>query len=138
MLALDLGARRIGVAVSDPGRVLATPLTVIERVNRDQVAAEVGRLAAEQGAVLLVVGLPRRLSGQARQEAERAASLGRRLGRRLNLPVEFVDEGLSTVEADEALRQAGHGPQERRRRVDMAAAALILERWLSGGGEEAP
>lgn len=135
VLALDVGRRRIGLAVSDPARATAQPLAVIQRVNREADLAAVQAAAMAQQAVLIVVGLPLRLDGSAGPEAQRAQSFGRRLGRRLGLPVEFVDEALSTVEAQEVLLSADLGRAKRRRVVDKLAAAVILRRYLDGQGE---
>ncbi|RJX34695.1 MAG: Holliday junction resolvase RuvX [Desulfarculus sp.] len=137
VLALDVGARRIGLAVSDSQGLTARPLGVLERRGRDADVAALGRVAAEQGATRLVLGLPRRLNGGLGPAAEGIQSLGRRLGRRLGLPVEFVDEALSTAEAQEVLLAADLSRARRRQVVDQAAAAVILRRYLAGQGERA-
>ncbi len=130
VLALDVGAKRIGLAVSDPERRAARPLLVYERVNRDVDVAALGRIAAEQGATLLVVGLPAKLDGSLSPEGQRVVSLARRLERRLGLPLELVDEALSTVEVEQAMLEANLSRAKRRQVVDRAAAAEILRRWL--------
>ena len=133
VLALDVGLKRIGLAVSDPERRTASPLLVYERKNRDADVAALGEIAARQGAVLLVVGLPPRWDGELSPEGERILSLAKRLERRLGLPVELVDESLSTVEAEEAMLEADLSRAKRRQVVDRAAAAIILRRWLEAG-----
>ncbi|MCF8033888.1 MAG: Holliday junction resolvase RuvX [Desulfarculaceae bacterium] len=130
VLALDVGSKRIGLAVSDPERRTASPLLVYERKNRDADVAAIGEIAAEQGATLMVVGLPARAGGELSPEGERILSLAKRLERRLGLPVELMDEALSTVEAHEAMIEAGLSRAKRAQVVDRAAAAIILRRWL--------
>lgn len=130
VLALDVGLKRIGLAVSDPERVSAAPLLVLERVNRDADVEAIGRIAAEQGATLIVVGLPARAGGKLSPEGQRILSLAKRLERRLGLKVELMDEALSTVEAHEVMIEAGVSRAKRKQVVDRAAAAVILRRWL--------
>jgi len=130
VLALDVGAKRIGLAVSDPERRIARPLLVYERKSRDVDVAALGRIAAEQGATLLVVGLPAKLDGSLSPEGQRVVSLAKRLERRLGLPLELVDEALSTVEVERAMLEANLSRAKRKQVVDRAAAAEILRRWL--------
>lgn len=130
VLALDVGLKRIGLAVSDPERRTATPLLVYERINRDADVAAIGQIAGEQGATLIVVGLPARAGGELSPEGERILSLAKRLQRRIGLPVELMDEALSTVEAHEVMIEAGVSRAKRKQVVDRAAAAVILRRWL--------
>lgn len=130
VLALDVGLKRIGLAVSDPERRTATPLLVYERVNRDADVEAIGRIAGEQEATLIVVGLPARAGGELSPEGERILSLAKRLERRIGLPVELMDEALSTVEAHEVMIEAGVSRAKRKQVVDRAAAAVILRRWL--------
>ena len=135
IIALDFGQVRIGVAVSDPDGRLAQPLCVINRVNREQDVREISRLAALQNARLLVMGLPRKNDEELGETAKRVLSFGKRLGRVLQLPVAYVDEFETTVEAEEALI-AAHMPRDRRKKVvDMLAASLILRRYLEGQSE---
>lgn len=133
-MALDLGERRIGVAVSDEARLTANGLTVLERRNRDADVAALGRLAAEQEAVELVIGLPLDSRDRVGPAAEKVLRLGRRLERALNLPVSYVDEWETTVQAHEALLAADASRARRRRVVDKVAATLILRRYLDGQG----
>jgi putative Holliday junction resolvase len=130
VLALDVGLKRIGLAVSDPERRTARPLLVYERVNRDKDVAALGEIAAAEGANLLVVGLPAKLDGSLSPVGQGIVSLAKRLERRLGLPVEFMDEALSTVRSEEAMIEAGLSRAKRRQVVDRAAAAEILRRWL--------
>jgi putative Holliday junction resolvase len=132
VLGVDLGSRRIGLALSDPGRRIASPFSVLRRAkqqvddHRDIVAA-----ARENGAVAIVVGLPISLSGDlgpaaratlAEVEALRATAAP--------LPVETHDERLTTVTAERSLQEARMGREARRQVVDKVAAAVMLQSWL--------
>lgn len=134
-VALDLGARRIGVAVSGGGGAMAFPRQAILR-SGDRVADHraVAQVVAEAGADVVVVGLPISLDGHrgpaARQAAREADELGRFLAER-GVRVEMVDERFTTVTADAALAAAGKRSPERRRSVDSAAATILLESWLA-------
>jgi len=125
-LAIDLGSARVGVARCDPDGLLATPLVTVARGrgNLDRLAA----LASEQGAMEVIVGLPTGLSGRQGTAAAGARAFAESLAARLApLPVRLFDERFTTVLAHDALRQGGRGSRERRKRVDKAAAALILQ-----------
>jgi putative Holliday junction resolvase len=131
VVGIDLGERRIGVAVSDPTGTIATPLTVIERSgDADADRAAVAAVVREVGAERVVVGVPVRLAGgegpAARAAQEEAAALAAVVG----VPVETVDERLSTVVAERSLRERGVRGRARRRVVDKVAAAVILQAWL--------
>lgn len=135
VLAVDLGARRLGVAASDELRLSVRPLGVVDSVGPKRDARAIRELAEGLGAVLLVVGLPLGPEGEESPAAAAARERGRDLARRLELPVEFVDEAWSTVEARRRLIDAGSRPR-RRRVVDADAAAVILESWLAERGGE--
>jgi putative Holliday junction resolvase len=138
-LGLDLGSKRIGVAVSDRSGTLATPLTVIERCG--QVAQDHRRIAAlvaDEEAEVLVVGLPLCLSGATGAAAEAAQHEVVALASVVGVPVETYDERLTTVTADRAMRDAGVRGRARRSRIDQVAAAVMLQAWLDArraGGE---
>ncbi len=131
VVGLDLGARRIGVAVSDATGTLAVPRQVIVRSGdpaRDRRA--IARVVEEEGAGRVVVGLPRSLSGRLGPAARAALDEVRELASVLGVPVETYDERFTTVSAHQALRAAGHGGRARRQRVDQAAAAVLLQAWI--------
>lgn len=131
VVGIDLGTRRIGVAVSDPTGTLASPLEVIER-SSDQ-AADHQRLRAvvtETGAQLVVVGLPLSLDGRAGPAARAAAEEIDILAGVVGVPVETIDERLSTKTAASALRASGRSARSQRPVIDKAAAAVILQTWL--------
>jgi putative holliday junction resolvase len=125
-LAIDLGSARVGVARCDPDGVLATPLATVTRGRGD--LHRLAALASEQGAVEVIVGLPTGLSGRQGTAAAEARAFAESLAARLApLPVRLFDERFTTVLAHDALRQGGRGSRERRKHVDKAAAALILQ-----------
>jgi putative Holliday junction resolvase len=128
---VDVGTVRIGVAVSDPDGILATP---VQTVRRDRGGAHVRRLAAlaeELGVVEVVVGLPRTLADRAGSSAQDAVEVADALaGRLAPVPVRMADERLTTVSATRSLREAGVRAKEQRGMIDQAAAVAILQGWL--------
>jgi putative Holliday junction resolvase len=131
VLALDLGEVRIGVALSDPDRTVALPAGTIKVSGGVEDLKAVARLVAETGATVVVVGHPLSLSGERGPAARRAEEFADGLRLLLAVPVHVQDERLSTVEAERGLRAAGAGTRDRRRTVDAAAAAVILESFLA-------
>ena len=125
-LAVDVGSTRIGVARCDPDGLLASPLATIRRGRGD--LDRLASLAAGEGAIEIIIGLPTGLSGREGAAAAQARSFAGALADRLApLPVRLVDERFTTVIAHDALRQGGRGSRARRPVVDKAAAALILQ-----------
>jgi putative Holliday junction resolvase len=130
VLGLDVGRRRIGVAVSDLLGMLASPHGTVE-TGADDGLGEVCRLAAQVEAVRIVVGLPLSLSGgEEGEEARRVQAWVERLRERVALPIELWDERFSTVAAERALREGGARREKRKARRDAVAAALILQSYL--------
>ena len=128
-LAVDPGSVRIGVARSDPGGVLATPLTVVRQGKRALNA--LAELATAEEAMEILVGLPRSLSGRDGPAAAGAKQFAADLAARVApLPVRLVDERFTTATAHDALRAGGHDSRARRQTVDAAAAAVLLEAAL--------
>src|ERR1700747_354560 len=132
--AVDVGSVRVGVARSDPGGILASPLTVLASgpgAKATQTRAELDTLAASEGAIEVIVGLPTSLSGR-----EGAAAAGARefaadlAGRLAPVPVRLVDERFTTTEAHDALRRGGKDARARRQVGDAAAAAVLLQAAL--------
>jgi putative holliday junction resolvase len=131
-LGVDVGAVRVGVALSDPDGILATPLVTLSR-DADGTAdqAALAELVREHDVVEVVVGLPRSLSGQVGAAAEYALSYAEQLRTRLApVPVRMADERLTTVVASRTLSQRGVKGKRQRAVVDQAAAVLILQGWL--------
>ena len=136
-MALDYGERRIGVAVSDPTRTIASPLTTLtRRPGKRPPWTEIAKIVEEQEVDAAVVGLPLDLSGDETEWTKEVRGFGDDLARRTGLPVHWVDERLTSVAAERAVRGMGlkKSEREQKERIDAAAAALILEAFLRSGG----
>lgn len=123
----------MGLAISDPTATIATPLPVLQRRRGQRPPARaITEIARERGAVALVVGLPLTLDGEESEWTREVRGFGERLARRTGLPVYWVDERLTSVEAERAVRASGlpRSKREQKGRVDRAAAMLILQRFL--------
>lgn len=130
-LGIDVGSVRIGVAASDPDGILATPVETVRRDRSGRHLRRLAELAAELGAVEVVVGLPRTLAGRTGPSAQDAIELAEALaGRIAPTPVRLADERLTTVSAQRSLRAAGIKAREQRSVIDQAAAVAILQSWL--------
>ncbi len=130
-MALDVGDRRIGVALSDPTGMLATPITAVDRATAQPSAIdEILRIAGEQGVESIIVGLPLSLSGSEGQQARTVRAFVAELSARAVLPVDTVDERYSTVQAQRLLQDASPQSSRDRGRVDASAAAVILQAYL--------
>jgi putative Holliday junction resolvase len=127
-----LGTKRIGVAVSDPTRTLASPYEVIER--SPQAYAKIAGIVEEMEAERVVVGLPLSLSGHAGAAAQSAQAEADALAEVLPVPVELWDERLTTVTADRGMMELRMKADARRRVVDKVAAAVLLQSWLEARG----
>ena len=131
VLGVDLGRRRIGLAISDSERRVASPLSVLARAaSHDDDHAHLARAVAETGANLVVVGLPLSLSGRVGPAAEEVQREVAELERALRVPVEVCDERFSTVVANRSLMASGRKAPARREVVDKVAAADILQTWI--------
>jgi putative holliday junction resolvase len=135
VLAIDVGGRRIGLAISDPSRTLARPLSTLtvssaaEGVTR--VADEIARLERDDdGLSSIVVGLPVRLDGSPSDETARVAAFVDALRTRTALPIVTADERLTSREAESRLSVLEHDWRERKKKLDAAAAAIILQEYL--------
>lgn len=129
-LGLDVGRRRIGVAGCDGTGLIATGLTTIERQSFDQVVDEVRAIAQERQVTLLVIGLPYRMDGSLGTQAKQVQKFAKRLSKNLNLPFDFVDERLTSVQAEELIQSEGRSLSQNKGLIDRKAAAIILQRWL--------
>lgn len=134
-LGVDVGSVRVGVALSDPAGILASPMVTLARDTRgERDLARLAELVLEHDVVEVIVGLPLHLSGREGASAHDASDYAERLRRRVEpVPVRLVDERLSTVSASRSLREQGLRQQDQRMIVDQAAAAYILQGWLDGG-----
>ena len=130
-LGLDVGNRRIGVAVSDELGLTAQPVLTLERRrNPREDLRSLARLSRRFGVAGIVVGKPLHLSGEPGSQAAKAQALAAELGELTGLPIHMWDERLTTREAHRILYEAGHARQQHRRVVDQVAAALILQSFL--------
>jgi len=137
-LGLDLGTKRVGVAIGDRTGTIASPLQVLQRsgsVKRDHEA--IAKLVAEEEADIVVVGLPLNMSGSSGPAAQAAIDEAAALATVVAVPVVTFDERRTTVTADRAMMEANMRAQARRRIVDKIAAAVMLQNWLDAGGPRA-
>jgi putative Holliday junction resolvase len=130
VLAVDPGSRRVGLALSDPTGTIAQPLATIPAEPAETLVARLADLARSNGAEGIVVGLPRRLDGSLGPEAKAARELATQLRRTSRLPVELVDERLTTAAAERSLLESGMRRRKRRANIDRVAAAILLQSHL--------
>lgn len=132
-MGVDYGQRRIGLAVSDPTGTLATPVdTLVRRKGKRPPLRRMEEIARARDVDMLVVGLPLDLQGNENDWCAEVRKVGDALAARLDIQVEYVDERFSSVQAEKAIRSIGlrKRAREEKARVDAAAAAVILQRWL--------
>ena len=131
-MALDIGEKRVGVAISDPDERVASPVCVLAA---DEVLAN-GRsfriVLADWEPELFLCGLPMTLSGEEGPQAERVRGFAEAVAKRIGIPLEFADERLSSAEAKRSLREKGLSEKAMRGKVDMIAASIFLQSWLEG------
>lgn len=130
MLALDVGDRRIGVAMCDPDGILASPLTTIERQADDKSLDDILRIAEENDIAEIVVGIPYFMSGRVGPQTRITMDYVDLLAKRTDLPIRRVDERLSSVQAERMLRQSGIQPSRNKGKIDAVAAAILLQSYL--------
>jgi putative Holliday junction resolvase len=130
ILALDYGRRRIGVAVTDPSGSVAQPLETLDVRAPGAALPRIVELARTYEPSRIVVGLPVHMDGHEGPEAEAVRAFGARVEAATHVPVEFLDERWTSVEADRILRDAGVQERNRRSRKDRIAAAILLQTWL--------
>jgi len=130
VLAFDFGEQRIGVAVGDSEVGIAHPLTMIDAADRQRRFAAIAALVAEWRPAQLVVGLPSHLDGAEHELSRLARKFAAQLSGRFGLPVEFVDERLTSVSAELSLTAAGVAPRKRKLRIDQVAAQEILQDYF--------
>ena len=129
-MALDIGDSRIGVALSDPLEMLASPLTIIKRLNEASDIQNIVNLVNENKAGRLIVGLPLSLSGEAGMQAQKVKDFAEKLASVLSIPLEMVDERFSTVTAREYMRETSKKKDRFKKKDDAVAAAVILQSYL--------
>lgn len=130
-IGIDLGSKRIGVAVSDFSGTIGSALTTVHRSkSRRHDHSEIARITREEEAEVVVVGLPLSLDGSIGRAARAATNEARQLATVVGVPVEMYDERFTTVTAERPMREAGLDARQRRRVVDKVAAAVMLQAWL--------
>ncbi|MBI4331753.1 MAG: Holliday junction resolvase RuvX [Chloroflexi bacterium] len=139
-LGLDVGEKRIGVAISSPGGVMALPLKTLEFSEPQEAVAAIAEIVRQQDIGRIVVGLPRSLSGEVGPQAVKVQEFAGLLSRATAVPIEFQDERFSTSSVERMMREAGARREKRRERRDAEAAAYILQGYLDGlpGNEDKP
>lgn len=136
VLGIDYGERRVGLALSDPTATIAQPLpTLRRRRGKRPPVAPVARVARKHDAEAVVLGLPLTLEGEESDWTREIREFGDKLGERNELPVHYIDERMTSVRAERAVRSIGLKRREReqKERVDAAAAVLILQTYLDRG-----
>ena len=130
ILALDIGEKRVGIAVSDPGERVASPVAVLPADEVRANAKSFQRVIEDWEPELLLCGLPKTLAGEEGPQAERVRAFAAEVQRAVDLSIEFADERLSSSEAKRSLREKGLSEKAMRGKVDMIAASLFLQAWL--------
>jgi putative Holliday junction resolvase len=132
ILALDVGSRRIGLAVSDALGITAQPLETLNRTKKRADFAELRKVIRQHGVTAIVVGNPLNMSGEPGSQAEKIALFAEELRQRFNLPVHLFDERLTSGEAHRILDDSGHSKDRisRKGKVDQIAAVLILQAFM--------
>jgi putative Holliday junction resolvase len=129
-LGLDIGDKRIGVALSDPGGILASPFTIINRRDESLDIEAIIDIIRRQQVGRVIVGLPRSMDGSLGKQAEKVKAFVQKLCSHIQVPVEYRDERLTTVMAERLRRAASSKKTRRKARDDAQAAALILQGYL--------
>jgi putative Holliday junction resolvase len=129
-LGLDIGRKRIGVAGCDFTGLIASGITTLQRHSFQQVAAELELLAKERQVQVLVVGLPYTMAGEEGFQARQVRKFAERLSHALKLPVVYMDERLTSVEAEQLMVAERQSLSRNKALIDRKAAAIILQRWL--------
>ena len=131
-LGVDHGEARVGIAATDPLGILAHPVETID-VRKTDPIERIAALAAQRGIRTLVVGLPCRIDGSEGSAAEKVRAFGKKLAARLPaIPLVFVDEAYTTMDAAARLHEAGRKAKRQKSVIDQAAAVGILEAWMNG------
>jgi putative holliday junction resolvase len=131
VLALDIGRKRIGVAGCDRLGLAPVGLTTIDRTSLDQVITTLQHIVHERQVTQLVIGLPLLMDGSIGPQAKHTRKTAKAIGKALNLPIDFVDERLTSFEAEELLKAENISPSRNKGLIDRKAAALILQQWLA-------
>lgn len=130
-MAIDFGGVRIGIAFSDPSRTIASPYKTYKRINLEKDVETLINLSKEKEVSLIVLGLPFNMDGSEGEMARKTRDFGDILGNASNIKIEYIDERLTSLEAEEMMIDAGLRREERKKIIDKLAASLILESYLN-------
>lgn len=129
-LAIDYGSKRVGLALSDPTGTLARPLPFLPAQGDKNLAREIGALVKKETVEVILLGLPRHMDGSLGEAAAKVKAFAEELKRSAAIPIQFVDERLSTVQAGRQLHEAGRDTRQQRSVIDSEAAAVLLQGYL--------
>jgi putative Holliday junction resolvase len=136
ILAIDYGARRMGLAVSDPLGITAQGIETLERKNKRRDFARLEQVVRDYKVHEIVLGYPLRMSGESGPQSDKVAAFAEELRKAFNLPVHLWDERLTSAQANRVLREAELSIEKRARAVDRMAAVLILQSYLQARGNQ--
>jgi putative holliday junction resolvase len=130
ILTLDYGEKRVGVAVSDPTGILASPMPFLPADSFEHLVEGIQKIIQEKQIALLLVGLPKNMDGTLGDSAKKVQTFIQRLEERISVPIKTVDERLSTVQAGKLLHQAGINARKQKQKIDSASAQILLQHYL--------
>jgi len=136
ILCLDIGTKRIGVAISDPMGITAQALSTIRREDDEGVASSIKRLLQEEAVKEVIIGLPLNMDGSRGPQADKAVSFADFLSRKIGIPIKMWDERMSTLQVERIMIKAGTSRQKRKRKIDQLAAQVILQSYLNSRSAE--
>ena len=129
-LGLDVGEKRIGVAISDPTGWLASGRTVVKTIGREKDVLAIAKIVGDEAVTLIVVGMPLSLNGTEGPQAEKVRRFGKELSRATTIEIVFWDERFTTIQAQRYLRDGGMRAKKQRANIDAAAAEILLQNYL--------
>lgn len=135
-LGLDLGTKTLGVAVSDTLHTIANPVGTIRFTNYDELTSEVVRLIREYEVERIALGLPKNMDGSMGFASDRSINFKNILEEKIDIPIDLVDERLSTVEAEKYMLNADTSRKKRKENIDAVAASVILDTYIKMKGKE--
>lgn len=137
-LGLDVGRKRIGIAGCDGTGLIATGLTTLERRSFQQDVEAIRQIVTERQVQILIVGLPYNMDGSIGFQAKQVQKFANRLSQALGLPLEYVDERLTSFQAEQLMQAANQSPSRNKALIDRKAAAIILQQWLDEQRQRKP
>ena len=130
-MGIDFGEVRIGIALSDPLKIISKPFTVIHNSNDEKVWEEILKIIKEKKVGKIILGLPLNLKGEDTKKTLEVREFAKEMDARTDIPFEFQDERYSSVDANEALKSMGYSIRESRKVIDMVAASIILKSYMN-------